>query len=95
MGNKEKKPDFFVAGGALPPDSPSYIERPADDELFRAILAHQFGCILAKHGMGKSSLAARTAWRLQQQGISTATIVTSTTTGARVVAASLSEALPS
>jgi hypothetical protein len=61
--------DFFIAGGALPPNTPSYVERPADDDLFNAVMAGNFCYVLADHHMGKSSLMFRTAWRLQQQGI--------------------------
>jgi tetratricopeptide (TPR) repeat protein len=68
-----KSSDFFIAGGALPPGSSSYVERSADDELFNAVLAGEFCYVLADHHMGKSSLMFRTAWRLQQQGASTAT----------------------
>ncbi len=69
-----KPSDFYMAGGALPPNSPSYVERAADGELFNAVQAGQFCYVLADHHMGKSSLMFRTAWRLQQQGIHTATI---------------------
>jgi len=62
---------FYIAGGALSPDSPSYIERPADDELFNGVLGGNFCYVLADHHMGKSSLMFRTAWRLQQQGFHT------------------------
>ena len=72
-GIETKSINFFVAGGALPPDAPCYIERPADDELFNAALAGQFCYVLADHHLGKSSLMFRTAWRLRQQGVSTAT----------------------
>jgi hypothetical protein len=34
--------DFFVAGGTLPPDSPSHVERPADKQLFNSALFGRF-----------------------------------------------------
>ena len=75
MTNQEiQSPDFFIAGGALPADCPSYVKRLADDELFQAVEAGQFCYVLADHHMGKSSLMFRTVWRLKQQGIRTVTI---------------------
>ncbi|MCP4707582.1 MAG: SUMF1/EgtB/PvdO family nonheme iron enzyme [Planctomycetes bacterium] len=66
--------DFFVAGGTLPPDSPSYVERPADDELFNLALAGNFCYVLTPRQMGKSSLKNRIARRLQEQGSYTASL---------------------
>ncbi len=66
--------EFFVAGGTLRPDAPSYVKRPADDELFNLALAGEFCYVLTPRQMGKSSLMIRTARRLQEQGISTANI---------------------
>ncbi len=61
--------DFFVAGGTLRPTSPSYAERPADDELFNLALTGEFCYVLTARQMGKSSLMIRTARRLRSQGI--------------------------
>ena len=66
--------EFFVAGGTLRPDSPSYVERPTDDELFDLVLAGEFCYVLTPRQMGKSSLMIRTAWRLQKHRITTAII---------------------
>lgn len=66
--------DFFVVGGALPPDSPSYVQRPADDELFEAVLAGQFCYVFTPPHAGKSSLMARTDRRLRQRGVCTVSI---------------------
>jgi len=38
--------EFFTAGGTLPPDAPSYVKRPTDDELFRHIMAGEFCYVL-------------------------------------------------
>ncbi len=65
---------FFVAGGPLPPDAPSYIERPADGRLLAAINGGQFCYVLAAHHLGKSSLMNRAADRLRQQGSHAVTI---------------------
>ncbi|RME41087.1 MAG: hypothetical protein D6796_16285, partial [Caldilineae bacterium] len=64
----EKTTRFFVAGGALPPDAPCYVPRPADDALFEAVRRGEFCAVFAPHDMGKSSLALRTAHRLREAG---------------------------
>ncbi len=56
---------FYITGGTLPPNTPSYIRRQADDELYRRVLAGEFCYVLTPRQMGKSSLMARTAKRLQ------------------------------
>ncbi|MEM7345986.1 MAG: AAA-like domain-containing protein, partial [Chloroflexota bacterium] len=61
--------DFFVAGGTLRPDSPSYVSRPADEELFNLAQAGEFCYVLTARQMGKSSLMIRTARRLRAEGI--------------------------
>ncbi len=60
---------FFVAGGTVPPDSPSYVERAADNELFDALTDGQYCFVLNARQMGKSSLAVRTILRLTARGI--------------------------
>jgi hypothetical protein len=65
---------FFVTGGTLKPDASSYIQRPADDELFHGLLAGEYCTVLTTRQMGKSSLMARTALRLRQEGIHCATV---------------------
>jgi len=72
--------DFFTAGGTLPPDAPSYVKRPTDDELFRHVMAGEFCYVLTPRQMGKSSLMIRTAQRLQSEGFRSA-IVDLTVTG--------------
>jgi tetratricopeptide (TPR) repeat protein len=77
--------DFFVAGGTLRPDAPSYVKRPADDELFNLALAGEYCYVLTPRQMGKSSLMVRTARRLQEREVRTA-IVDLTGIGANVSA---------
>lgn len=66
--------DFFVAGGTLRHDAPSYVRRPADEELYRAARDGRFCYVLTPRQMGKSSLMVRTARRLQADGVRTAVI---------------------
>jgi Tol biopolymer transport system component len=72
--NRRTPADYFVAGGTLSDDVPSYVERPADDELFELILSGKFCYVLTTRQMGKSSLMIRTARRLQAAGMRTAII---------------------
>jgi hypothetical protein len=64
----------FKAGGTLHRDAPSYVTRPADEELFDCILKGEYCYILTPRQMGKSSLMIRTAERLRQQGFQTAIV---------------------
>jgi hypothetical protein len=66
--------DFYVDGGTLRADAPSYIRRQADRELYEHILKGDFCCVLTPRQMGKSSLMIRTAHRLKKEGIRTAII---------------------
>ena len=61
--------DFFVDRGTLNPDAPSYIERQADKDLLKHVLNGEFCYVLTSRQMGKSSLMARTAARLKEQGV--------------------------
>ena len=60
--------EFFVAGGTLRLDAPSYVKRPADDDLFDLASAGEFCYVLTPRQMGKSSLMIRTAHRLHIEG---------------------------
>jgi WD40 repeat protein len=59
---------FFVTGGTLERNAPSYVPRRADDELFRALVDGRFCYVLTPRQMGKSSLMVRTAARLRERG---------------------------
>lgn len=59
---------FFVVGGTLRRDAPSYIERAADQTLYQALQAGEICYLLTARQMGKSSLMVRTAARLRDSG---------------------------
>jgi WD40 repeat protein len=64
----EIAPDFYVVGGTMRPDAPSYVERRADGELLAALQRNEFCYVLTARQMGKSSLMIRTAARLRAVG---------------------------
>ena len=59
---------FYVTGGTLHPESPSYVERRADEELYQALLEREYCYVLTARQMGKSSLMVRTTVRLREVG---------------------------
>src|ERR1043165_3540398 len=66
--------DFYVTGGTLRPDAPSYIERQADKELCEGLMRGEFCYVLTSRQMGKSSLMVRTVRRLRQEGVAVAVL---------------------
>ncbi|MHB8636712.1 MAG: AAA-like domain-containing protein [Fimbriimonadaceae bacterium] len=68
----QPKSGFFVAGGTLPAEAGSYVEREADARLFAALKSGQFCYVLNSRQMGKSSLCVRTMKRLEATGVRTA-----------------------
>ncbi|HYG34748.1 MAG TPA: AAA-like domain-containing protein, partial [Clostridia bacterium] len=66
--------DFYVTGGTLRPDAPSYVERLADKELCEGLLNGEFCYVLTSRQMGKSSLMVRTVKRLRQDGVAVAVL---------------------
>jgi hypothetical protein len=59
--------NFYTPGGTLPPNTPSYVRRQADTELYQNLKQHQFCYILNSRQMGKSSLVAHVAFQLRQE----------------------------
>src|SRR5436190_24156989 len=59
---------FYVTGGTLRHDAPSYVERQADKDLLEGLLHGEFCYVLTSRQMGKSSLMVRTAIKLREQG---------------------------
>ena len=59
--------DYHV-GGSLAVDDPTYIERSADDALYKALIDGEFCYVLTSRQMGKSSLRLRIRDRLETFG---------------------------
>src|SRR5919198_683958 len=60
---------FYVTGGTLRQDAPSYVERQADKDLFEGLMHGEFCYVLTSRQMGKSSLMVHTAARLREAGV--------------------------
>jgi WD40 repeat protein len=59
---------FYVTGGTLRHDAPSYVERQADHDLLEGLRRGEFCYVLTSRQMGKSSLMVRAAARLREEG---------------------------
>jgi WD40 repeat protein len=60
---------FYVTGGTLPRDAPSYIARTADTDLLESLRAGTYCYVLTSRQMGKSSLMVRAATVLREEGV--------------------------
>lgn len=58
-------PNFYVTGGTLGIDTPSYVPRDADEQLYETLAKGEFCYVLTSRQMGKSSLMVRAAARLR------------------------------
>lgn len=66
--------DFYVVGGTMRPDAPSYVARRADEELVAALRRGEFCYVLTARQMGKSSLIIRAAAGLRAAGLGVAVL---------------------
>ena len=60
--------DFFVAGGPVGPDRACYVRRDTDRQLLGRLAAGDYCHVIAPRFSGKSSLVARAASELREQG---------------------------
>jgi len=73
--NKRGQPtDFYVTGGTLHPDAPSYVVRRADMDLYEGLARGEYCYVLTTRQMGKSSMMVRTARRLRAEGAAVAVL---------------------
>ncbi|MCI0746447.1 MAG: AAA-like domain-containing protein [Verrucomicrobia subdivision 3 bacterium] len=68
-GSFATEASFYVTGGTMRRDAPSYVERKADRELLEALLRGEFCYVLTSRQMGKSSLMVRTADKLRGRAV--------------------------
>jgi GUN4-like/AAA-like domain len=64
----------YQVGGCLTIESPTYVWRPADEELYQGLKTREYCYVLNSRQMGKSSLRVRTMQRLQAEGVACAAI---------------------
>src|SRR5713226_2439169 len=63
---------FYITGGNLQRDAPSYVERQADKDLYEGLTRGEYCYVLHARQMGKSSLMVHTTVRLRQEGVAVA-----------------------
>jgi WD40 repeat protein len=73
--NVTPNPNYqYQAGASLPANSPTYVIRQADEDLYQALKSGDICYAFNSRQMGKSSLRVRTMRRLQEEGIACAEI---------------------
>ncbi|WP_246844047.1 AAA-like domain-containing protein, partial [Hydrocoleum sp. CS-953] len=65
---------IYQVGGSLNRNSPTYVIRKADTEIYQALKRGEFCYVLNCRQMGKSSLLVRTQARLKEEGFKCATV---------------------
>ena len=66
--------DYYKVGGSLRYNHPTYIERPADEELYQELKKGELCYVLNSRQMGKSSLRVRTMKKLQKENFKCASV---------------------
>ena len=70
----DKTGEFFSVGPPLHAVKLGYVRRPADDTLYRTLVAGNYAHVIAPDRTGKSSLIAATSARLQNNGFKVAVL---------------------
>lgn len=65
--NGNRSQDYYQTGGTLGVDAQSYVERQADEDLFKNLCDGRFCYVLNGHQVGKSSLVNRVSQKLEEQ----------------------------
>ena len=65
--NSDSPPDYhYQVGGTLPPYTPTYVKREADEQLYQQLKSGEFCYVSNSRQMGKSSLWVQTQQRLER-----------------------------
>src|SRR4051812_11417307 len=63
--------DYYITGGTMESNAPSYVTRDADKKLYKFLSDGQFCYVLTSRQMGKSSLMIRTRAKLIENEFAT------------------------